>query len=48
MIGHGIVICRECEKVITQCRCIDCNKKKYYVTCVNCIEKEEEILKQED
>ena len=34
--GHKIVKCIKCEKVISQCRCMDMNKPVEYELCDEC------------
>ena len=36
VVGHFIMICKKCDKVIAQCKCMDKNKTKYYSTCESC------------
>ncbi len=35
-LGHFIMKCKECDKVIAQCRCPDKNKLVVYDTCDEC------------
>jgi len=37
-IGHRTKICKKCGIVISQCRCIKCDKKKIYSICEKCKE----------
>jgi hypothetical protein len=39
VVGHYIMYCKECNKVISQCRCMDLNKTKYYAVCDECEKK---------
>lgn len=36
--GHYIERCKFCNKVMSQCRCIDCNKQVIYSVCTRCSE----------
>ena len=36
---HFIEICRICGKVISQCRCMDCNKERRTSICSDCASK---------
>lgn len=38
MHAHGILKCRYCNIVITQCRCIDKNKEVRLTVCAKCKE----------
>jgi len=38
--GHFIMLCKNCNAVIAQCRCRDLNKPKIYAICDNCEKKE--------
>lgn len=39
-MNHFMVVCSECGKIITQCRCPSENKTKTYEVCKECQEKE--------
>lgn len=41
MHGHFVMKCSKCEKVISQCRCMDGNKPVRYCVCQECIDREE-------
>jgi len=41
-MSHRKVICKKCEKVILECRCMDCNKSIEYIVCDECREKDDE------
>ena len=43
--GHFKVECKECKKIITQCRCMDLNKKVLFDTCSECEAKKREEKK---
>lgn len=45
--GHFIMYCKSCNKVISQCRCPDPNKKKIYAICQDCEDKGVTMEKQE-
>lgn len=34
--GHSRLSCSNCEKVIAQCRCMQCDKNQYYTLCDDC------------
>ena len=34
--GHFIEKCKQCNTVISQCRCMDCNKIKLFSVCEKC------------
>ena len=36
LTGHGKIVCKECGKVISQCRCIDCDKTITESICEEC------------
>ena len=40
-MGHFIVVCKDCKKIITQCRCPAKDKRTIYETCDKCKEKNE-------
>lgn len=40
-MNHFIIICSECDKVISQCRCPSLNKTKTYEVCKECQDKKE-------
>lgn len=43
MTEHYIVICKECGKIIEQCRCMAMDKTKIYRICDECLnEKKDE------
>lgn len=44
MAGHYITYCSKCNKVIEQCRCMDCNKEKRYEICSDCALKGMEVI----
>ena len=35
-MSHFITLCSECGKVISQCRCMSCDKIKNYEVCEDC------------
>ena len=35
-MSHFMTKCIECDKVISQCRCIDANKPVFWVICQTC------------
>jgi hypothetical protein len=39
MAEHYKVLCKECTKLMSQCRCPDQNKKIHYETCDDCKNK---------
>lgn len=45
-MSHFIIICSECGKVISQCRCPAENKTKTYEVCKECKEKHNEMSKE--
>lgn len=45
MSGHFIELCKDCGKVISQCRCPDPNKTKTYSVCKECQSKQQEKKK---
>jgi hypothetical protein len=46
-MSHFIVYCRVCNKVISQCRCMFCDKEKKYGVCPECLSKEYRVPKVE-
>jgi len=40
--GHHITKCKTCKRVISQCRCIKCDKTEYWDICDTCEEREKE------
>ncbi len=38
-MGHFIEKCKYCGVVISQCRCMDCNKETVMSVCGKCLEK---------
>ena len=38
-MSHFIMKCRECDKIMAQCRCVNCNKEVRYGTCMTCMDK---------
>jgi len=39
-MSHFIKKCKECDKIISQCRCMDKNKEVRYSICNNCTHKD--------
>lgn len=39
-MSHYIEICTECGTVISQCRCMTCNKTKKKGICPKCLKKQ--------
>jgi len=35
-MGHGKTICKECKKIMIQCRCMEGHKKTEYDICEQC------------
>jgi len=33
---HFMIVCKECDKIIKQCKCMDKNKEVKYDTCEEC------------
>jgi len=44
---HFKMVCKICNKVISQCRCMDCNKTIKYGVCMTCSDKEMDKVKSE-
>ena len=44
---HFKMVCKICNKVISQCRCMDCNKTIKYSVCMACSDKEMDKVKSE-
>jgi len=38
-MGHYKTICKECGTIISQCRCMACDKTIIYDTCNECLDK---------
>lgn len=38
-MNHYKVVCKQCETIMSQCRCPDPNKKVYYEICEKCKSK---------
>ena len=36
--GHGITKCKECDRIISQCKCMDKNKPITYSVCSECFD----------
>jgi hypothetical protein len=41
--AHFKIICKECDKIISQCRCPSQDKKVIYSVCVDCNYKKKEV-----
>jgi len=39
LTGHGKIVCKDCGKVIAQCRCIDCDKTVTESICDECVNR---------
>lgn len=46
-MSHYIKRCKICRKVISQCRCMSCNKVELFDICDEC-KKKEEIKKESE